>query len=335
MVINAPPEFYKVLEKFSEAKDPEEKLKILKELLKVAPKHKSAQKLLLWIKKEIKKYKELLKKEKKKGKKVGIRKVGDCLVCLIGVQNSGKTYILNKLTNSKFKSTEVPFETVEPVYGILNYKGAKIQIVEIPSNFKKEYTSILRSSDLIIGIIDLDQDLRYQEEYIKSVLDESKIVINRNLPSIKIKKIYTNEVIVNNSHLIENFDIEKIRVIGLKGYEITVTEKTDIENVILVLKGYISKRGILFINKKDSIEELPEKIWKNLNLIRVFTKEKDKISEEPLILKANSKVQDAIEKINKKWIKTFKYAIIIRNNRRIRAGLNYILQDGDIIEIKC
>jgi Predicted GTPase len=69
---------------------------------------------------------------------------------------------------------------------------------------------------------------------------------------------------------------------------------------------------------------------KDLDLIRV----KPIDSDHCVILNEDSTIKDFIEKINKKWIDKFRYAKIIRENKIIRAGLNYKLEDKDIVELK-
>jgi Predicted GTPase len=82
--------------------------------------------------------------------------------------------------------------------------------------------------------------------------------------------------------------------------------------------------------KDVNLQEILENIIKDLDLIRI----KPIDSDHCVILNKESTIKDFIEKINKKWIDKFRYAKIIRGNNIIRAGLNYKLEDKDIIELK-
>src|SRR3989344_8326337 len=103
MATNPGYEYANALKKYHEAKTINEKLKALYEMLKTAPKHKSAENLLADIKSKIAKYKKLVEKEssQRKGRaKFSIKKEGSATICLVGTTNSGKSTLLKKLTNA-------------------------------------------------------------------------------------------------------------------------------------------------------------------------------------------------------------------------------------------
>jgi ribosome-interacting GTPase 1 len=61
-----------------------------------------------------------------------------------------------------------------------------------------------------------------------------------------------------------------------------------------------------------------------------------KIADKPMILNENANVKDAALKIHKSFLELFQYAIIIREGslqKRKKVGLDYKLEDKDIIEI--
>src|SRR3990167_4915629 len=99
MPINATYEYENAEKNFHEAHTISEKFKALQEMLAKAPGHKGAEKLRKSIKERIKKYKELL----------------------------------SKLTNAKPVISEIEFTTKLHEIGILDYRGIKLQILEIPA----------------------------------------------------------------------------------------------------------------------------------------------------------------------------------------------------------
>ncbi len=150
--------FVEAEKEYEEARTNEEKLKALKKMLSVAPKHKGTEKMLAEIKAKISKLQKIIQREKqlkRKGKPTSIRKQGAATVCLFSLPNTGKSYLMNMLTGSNIPSTLKPFETVEPKVGMIDYDGVKIQLVELPSVFEgyhkkyPNYMSIARVSDLI------------------------------------------------------------------------------------------------------------------------------------------------------------------------------------------
>ncbi|HIP66696.1 MAG TPA: TGS domain-containing protein [Candidatus Nanopusillus sp.] len=277
MVINAPIEFYHAKKKFDEARTPKEKLQALYNMLKTAPKHKGAHNLLVWITKQIAKYKEIVEKEKrKKGKrKPLIQKTGDLLISILGVENSGKSYFLKMLTNASVGISEVPYSTIKPVIGVKKYKGVLYQFVEIPATFETEFRSILSISNYYIIILKPEN------------LEEQLNAINEFAAGIAA------------------FSLE-----GGPNYTIIINKYDDFKDI--------------------DVDNLLEIIIKKLGLIRVFPVNSDRA----VLLEKGSTVKNFIEKLNESWLDKFVFAKIIRGGKKVRVGLNYLLEDMDIVELK-
>ena len=182
MPVNAGIDYQIAEQDYHLAKTNSEKLKALQKMYSTVPKHKSSEKLVQWIKDSIKKYKNLLEKEKssKKGSSfLSIKKEGVARIVIIGLTNSGKSTLLSKLTNAKPLISETEFTTKLPEIGIMDYKGVKLQIIEIPAIVKNYneikhglfFLSLIKESDLIIIILKSKSDL----ELIKQELRENNI----------------------------------------------------------------------------------------------------------------------------------------------------------------
>lgn len=189
MPVNAGIEYGKAEEEYLEANTPEEKLIALQKMLSLCPKHKGSEKLQKEIKEKIKKIKESIKKAVKKGgfQKVAIKKEGAALIVIVGTTNSGKSTLLNKLTNANARVADYPFTTKEPIQGVLDYKGIKLQMVEIPAiveDFREtelgpSLLNLIRNSDLIILTFNTP---------------EEKKLLDKELANINIRRIiYNNE----------------------------------------------------------------------------------------------------------------------------------------------
>ena len=224
MPVNAGIEYGKAEEEYLAANTPEEKLIALQKMLSLCPKHKGSEKLQKEIKEKIKKVRDSIKKAVKKGgfQKVAIKKEGAALIVIAGTTNSGKSTLLNKLTNANAKVAVYPFTTKEPVQGVLDYKGIKLQVVEIPAiveDFKEtelgpSLLNLIRNSDLIILTFNTP---------------EEKEMLDKELADVDIPFLIYNLLIVAN--------IDNVLRIYL------ITRKTQMSQVI-VLIGMI---GGLFI----------------------------------------------------------------------------------------
>ena len=112
--LNAGPEYYAAEGRLSNAKTNEEKMEALQAMLRHCPKHKSAQSILMEIRTKMAKIrkeeeKAQHRKSARKSSRASVRKQGAAQVVFVGFVNSGKSALLNALTNAHVKSTEVPF----------------------------------------------------------------------------------------------------------------------------------------------------------------------------------------------------------------------------------
>lgn len=84
------------------------------------------------------------------------------------------------------------------------------------------------------------------------------------------------------------------------------------------------------------IEELKDKLWEELNLIRIFPKPKGQDIGDPIVLKRDSNVINFCNSIHKNLKDSFGYARIwgtsVKHQAQ-RVGKDHILEDGDIIQI--
>ena len=88
--------------------------------------------------------------------------------------NCGKSTFLKKITGAEPKIADYPYTTIKPEVGMFEYEGVKIQMVEIPSTFNKEFLSIARTSDLIIFLIGETQGETEQKRELEKLLVEKK-----------------------------------------------------------------------------------------------------------------------------------------------------------------
>lgn len=289
MPANLPTEWYILNEKVKEAKTLEEKIELLKKLIGITPKHKGTENVLADLRRRLAKYQRELEKRKsmKKGsrQKYSIEKTGDVLVSLIGFPNSGKSFLLKRLTNANVEISEIPYSTVEPKTGVFLFEGVQIQLVEIPSFFLREHLSIAHNSDIVLLIVRKKEEIEKLLEKIKEFnLDKKKRLIVLN----------TKEMVECDECVVVDFSNE------------------------------------------DSLKLLLTKILEKLEIIRVFTKPPGKpVENKAIILKKGSTVKDAIKRINEEMLETFEFARIYDKTKFSgrKVGLDYVLKDGDILEI--
>lgn len=292
MPTNQGPEYFAAEQKYQKARTREEKIICLEEMIRTSAKHKGTEKLLADLRKRLSKLKKELIVERKKAHKPAfvIRKEGAGQICIIGLTNSGKSTLLNSLTNAHVEIASYPYTTKKPQPGMMLYNDLQFQLIEIPSKFDSESLDLLHSCDLIVVVLDATNNPDKQKDVLIKILRQHKL---------DRKKL----VMVKN----------KSRLCGLN-------------------------QDIVCLDAKESIglDEIKERIWKSLNMIKVYTKSPNKPKDVPaLALKKGSTVEDLAEEIHKDFVETFKFARIYNSTKFSgkKVGLEYKLQDDDVVEI--
>ncbi|MEM5804594.1 MAG: TGS domain-containing protein [Candidatus Aenigmatarchaeota archaeon] len=190
MPLNAGVEFFKAQEKYLKARTREEKIAALEEMLSVCPTHKGAENMRAELRAKLAKLKRE-KPPKSARRTFSLPKEGDAQVCIIGPTQSGKSTLLSILTNAKPEISDRPFTTTEPQVGMMEWKGVRIQLVEIPSTCQSIYMNIAQNSDGVIIVYDGTKDVARQKWEMDEVLARFKI----RRPSIEVlgKKAINSE----------------------------------------------------------------------------------------------------------------------------------------------
>src|SRR3989338_6977712 len=170
MPVNAPAEYFKAEGKFKSAKNKDEKIAALEEMIRLLPRHHGSENAHAQLKSRLAK----LRKESEKkggGHKAGVKKEGDAQICILGLANAGKSTLLSRLTEAKPKISAMPYTTTKPEIGMMDYKGIKVQLVEIPSTFDPEYMRIARGCDAVAIVANSQKE----EDIARSVLENNYV----------------------------------------------------------------------------------------------------------------------------------------------------------------
>jgi hypothetical protein len=320
MPTNVTAEYAAAEQEYQNAGTTQEKIKALENMLSKCPTHKGCEKLRQDIKTKLAKFKGKLEKELTKkggGKSFSIKKEGAAQIVIVGPPNSGKSLLLNRLTNTKVEVADYDFTTKKPGIGIMKYKGVKIQVVEVPAIVDGSYYSekgpqlfsIVRTADLVLIVTDTSELDNFFREF-------------------EHAKIQLNEPADDEEHA------------SVKG--IILANKDDCEGSQRVYEGLCRYYNFDIIRisvlKEGSLDKLKDKIWDTLGLIKVYTKEPGKKvrKDEPVCLKKGSKISDMAVHIHKDFIRKFRFARVWGDSAKFpgqRVGLRHTLKDDDIVEM--
>jgi len=323
MSANLPPQFYTISAKLKEVKTPEEKISILEELLAIVPKHKGTEKVQKDIKTKIAK---LRKQKPKKGKREDlyfVKKEGAGQIAIIGPANSGKSSLLNALTNAKAKVAPYSFTTETPKPAMMPYENILIQLVDTPplsENSPAWLKGILKSADGFLAIFDLSQ-----ENIIKNIKDIEELLNDWGVADKKILFLGNKADLKESKENLKKIEPKyKIKIISC-------LEETGVDEVKASSSPSPAKAGSV-------IEELKKEIFDLLEIVRIYTKTSNEPYpdfEHPFILKKNSRLIELADQIHQDFFFSFRYAKLFKkNSKKPRfVGKDYILEDEDIIEI--
>lgn len=346
------------------------RIKELEEEIRRTQKNKATEKhISLLLAKIAKLRREKLKMElKKKGGDGGfdVPKTGDARVVLVGFPSVGKSSLLTALTGKESKVGYYAFTTLSVIPAILEYRGAKIQILDLPGIIDvnrgrgREVLSVVRTADLILLVIEANA-VDKQYEALVRMLNQVGIRLNKERPDVRISNRGTGPMkIFNNSNLSEEVIISVLNENGIRSADVYIGNNTTLQDLIDSLDdSLVYIKSMLVINKIDlvedidslrkynavlvssfmnnTIEELKAKIYESFDFIRVYTKSwKGEVSKEPLILKRGARVVDVCRAIHKDLEENFKYALVWGKSAKHpsqKVGLNHVLEDMDIVQI--
>lgn len=327
MPANLPPQYFETEKKLKTAKTPQEKIKILEELLSIVPKHKGTEKLQALLKTKIAKLKSAAQKKPsiaKHGPTHLIEKAGAGQIILVGSPNSGKSMLVKSLTNACPEIGEYPFTTRIPLPAMMLYENVQVQLIDTPpitpDYMEVWYPELIKGSDGILFVLDLgssDQPRLFQA--LRAKLAEKKIEIVGESRGISAEE--------------KNF-LKKALIIANK---IDLAQAND---NLLLLRKVLEPEFFPFpvsASRGDNLKELKKKIFVFLDVLRVYSKVPGKKVDydEPFIFKRGSTLMDMAKAVHKDFAEKLKYARIWGKNKYQGQKVNrdYILGDEDVIEL--
>lgn len=385
MPVNLTAEAQAAQRAYEEASGLEERIEKLEKFISLIPKHKSSEKMValyrhrLTVLRQEQEERRIRRKMATGGPSYSLAKEGAGQVILVGLTNSGKSALLNRLTGAKAKIGDYEFTTQLPEPGVLKYGGTDIQIIDMPALFEgaiessigRQILGGIRNADLIILVVDLSVPPNPQVEFLITLLEESRIKLNKPPPPIRFAKTGsggTNIVGVTNfqgnpelirqllrRRRIHNFSLQFRGPATLEDLvEVIDSRTTYIPSIIIATKGDSSKSSENFeklqkefgdvfsifpvsVEKDIGIRKAATGIFERLKVIRIFTrKSSGEIGDKPLILPIGSNVEDLAKRLHSDFHKNFRYAIVYRMSTgqiRKKVGFTFALEDQDVIQI--
>ena len=304
--------------KFGEIMGIQEEIRRLEDEIKNTQYNKATQKHIGILKAKLAKLRDMQNKPKSTGTgySYAVKKTGDATVAFVGFPSVGKSTLLNKITNANSEVGAYAFTTLTIIPGILEYKGAKIQVLDAPgiitgASFGKgrgsEVLAAIRNVDLVMLVVDV-----FSPEHIPVIEKELYNVgirLDQRPPDVKIVKKDRGGISINTTVPLTNIDEETIVAIlhehRIHNADIVIRDDITTDQFIDVISAnreYIP--SLVVVNKIDlaneehiqrirevlnnrphilvsgykdiNIEELKEQIFNTLGFMKIYLKPQGK-----------------------------------------------------------
>ncbi|KAF8592683.1 developmentally regulated GTP binding protein 1 [Ramaria rubella] len=308
-----------------------------------------------------------------------VARTGIASVGFVGFPSVGKSTLMSKLTGTHSEVSAIDFTTLTTVPGTVKVHGAPIQILDLPGIIEgandnrgrgRQVIAVARTCNLIFIVLDVLKPLN-DKRIIEGELEGFGIRLNKKPPSIIVRKKDKGGIAISNTVPLTNIDQDEIKAVlsefRINNADVAIREPNctadDLVDVIEGNRVYIP--AVYVLNKIDAIsieeldllykipnsvpvsskewmniDELIEKMWEALDLVRVYTKPRGQAPDysSPVVLKrGKSSIEDFCNSIHKEIAKQLKYAVVwgasAKHSRGQKVGLDHVLEDEDVVNI--
>ena len=329
MPTNLPPDYYKAEEQFRKATTNQEKIAWLEEMLSIMPKHKGTDHLKSDLRRKISKLKEAGEGKKGgPGRQVSafhIDKEGAGQVAVLGPANTGKSALVDALTNATPEVAPYPFSTWSPTPGMMQYENVQIQLIDTPpldgEHIEPELFNLIRNADMALLVVDLQADPIEQIENTLAFLEERRII---------------------PKHLQEGHEgglrIKYMPILGIVNKTDDEKNDADFEVLCELMEGDECPLIPISVTEARNLDRMKQSIYEKLGIMRIYSRPpgKEPNYDEPFVLEIGSTVEEFAGKVHQDFRKNMKSAKVWGSGAfdGQMVSREYVLQDGDEVELK-
>jgi len=194
-----------------------------------------------------------------------IKKSGNASVGIVGLPSVGKSTLLNTMTGTESEVAAYHFTTLTVIPGLLEYRGAKIQILDMPGIIQgaargkgrgKEVISVARSVDLIMLVVDATSPAGLQ--YVLRELYDANVRLNKKKPDLVVVRTERGGIQVRSTVPLTQVEPEYIKAIArefkIVNADIIVRQDLNTEEVVDAFAGNrVYNKAFVVVNKMDAV----------------------------------------------------------------------------------
>lgn len=313
----------------------------------------------------------------KPGEGFDVAKTGDSRIGFVGFPSVGKSTLLSKLAGVYSEVAAYEFTTLTTVPGVIRYKGAKIQLLDLPGIIEgakdgkgrgKQVIAVARTCNLILIVLDVLKPLHHKK-ILEKELEGFGIRLNKEPPNITVRvkekgginltvtchqsildadfvKSILSEFRICNADVILRMDateddlidaVEGNRVYVPCIYVLNKIDQISIEELDIIYK--IPHCVPISAHNKWNFDDLLEKLWEYLALVRIYTKPKGQLPDytAPVVLqKTKTSIEHFCDNIHKSIMANFRCALVwgasVKHQPQ-KVGKEHVLVDEDVVQI--
>jgi ribosome-interacting GTPase 1 len=339
MPANLTPEYKAAEAALRKARDPQERLQCLREMLRVVPKHKGTDHLQADLKARIKDLSEELERPHRGGVRTApalvIRPEGAAQLALIGPPNTGKSSLHARLTGSGARVAPYPYTTLYPEPGMMPCADVHFQLVDLPpvgvEHAVPWIASALQTADGALLVVDLvEPDCVERVEAVQRILRERKVRLSERWDTAALDDVAVRE------------SAEDAFVLTLPA--VLVANKSDrLSDAAGELRAFLDLSGLRYpafavsASTSQGIDGLGPWLFEQLHIVRVYTKLPGKPADHarPFSLRQGHTVGDVARLVHGDVASKLQYARLwgASGHDGQHVGSEHVLADGDIIEL--
>lgn len=306
-----------------------------------------------------------------------VAKTGDARIGLVGFPSVGKSTLLNKLTGTFSEIASYEFTTLTCVPGVIYYRGAKLQLLDLPGIIEgakdgkgrgRQVIAVARTCNLILIVLDSLKPMQHKI-IIERELEGFGIRLNKEPPNLTFRRKDKGGINFTSTVPTNHLDADTVKAIcaeyKIHNADVCLRCDATADDLIDVIEGNRVYIPCLYVmNKIDqltleelevldqiphyvpisahlewNLDELLERMWEYLNLVRIYTKPRGQIPDynAPVVMRRGfTTVEDFCNRIHKSLVTQFKYALVWGSSAKHmpqRVGKDHELMDEDVVQI--
>jgi len=245
------------------------------------------------------------------GRGFEVSKSGDTRVGLVGFPSVGKSTLLTTLTGTASEAAAYEFTTLTCIPGTMKYRGARIQVLDLPGIIEgaadgkgrgRQVISTARTCNMILIVLDSAKPITHKK-LIEQELFNFGIRINQKRPQVTVNireagGIGYQELKTQTKGMNREVAMTVLKEYKISCAEVILREDVTVDQFIDIIEDNRKYMPVLYVmNKIDqltieeldiidalpnyvpissqhkwNLEELMEEIWNRCEMLRVYTK---------------------------------------------------------------